>query len=124
MSNLSVYSLYHAETCNALTASSRLRTTQLASLKQMLQRLLAVGNTVSDFTGQRFEPLPSYSGDERVTARLIGRSFVRCNCVVFTSGNFNTRGRVYCGSGRFGARDFDAAALKFELGVWFCAKSF
>ena len=36
---------------------------------QMLQRWRAVGNTVSDLTGPRFEPLSSRYRDERVSAR-------------------------------------------------------
>ena len=39
----------------------------------MLQRWRAVGNTVSDLTGPRFEPRTSRSKDERVTARPTGR---------------------------------------------------
>ena len=35
----------------------------------MLQQRRAVGNTVSDLTGPRFEPQTSCSKDERVTAR-------------------------------------------------------
>ena len=36
----------------------------------MLHRWRAVGNTVSDLTGTRFEPQISRSRDEHVTARL------------------------------------------------------
>ena len=39
----------------------------------MLQRWQAVGNTVSDLIGPRFDPLTSSSRDERVTARPTGR---------------------------------------------------
>ena len=39
----------------------------------MLQRWRAVGNTVSDLTGPRFEPQTPRSRDERVTARPTGR---------------------------------------------------
>ena len=44
-----------------------------APFKEMLQRWRAVGNTVSDLTGPRFEPQTSRSGDELVTARLVRR---------------------------------------------------
>ena len=37
----------------------------------MLQRWRAVGNTVSDLTGPRFEPLTSRSRDERVTVHIL-----------------------------------------------------
>ena len=40
----------------------------------MSQRWRAVGNTVFDLTGPRFEPQTSRSRDERVTARPTGRS--------------------------------------------------
>ena len=43
------------------------RATQL--LKKMSQRSQAVGNTVFDLTGPRFEPHISRSRDERVTFR-------------------------------------------------------
>ena len=39
----------------------------------MLQRWRTVGNAVFDLTGPRFELQTSRSGDERVTARPIGR---------------------------------------------------
>ena len=39
----------------------------------MSQQRRAVGNTVSDLTGPRFEPLTSRSRDERVTARPTGQ---------------------------------------------------
>ena len=44
-----------------------------APFEEMSQRWRAVGNTVSDLTGPRFEPLTSRSRDERVTARPNGR---------------------------------------------------
>ena len=40
----------------------------------MSQRWRAVGNTVFDLTGPRFEPQTSRSRDERVTVRPTGRS--------------------------------------------------
>ena len=42
-----------------------------ASFKEMLQRWRAIGNTVSDLTGPRFEAQTSRSRDARVTARQI-----------------------------------------------------
>ena len=42
-----------------------------ARFKEMLQRWRAVGNTVSDLTGPRFEPQTSRSKDKRVTVRKI-----------------------------------------------------
>ena len=44
-----------------------------APFKEMLQRWPAVGNTMSDLTGLRFEPQTSRYGDERVSARPTGR---------------------------------------------------
>ena len=51
----------------------------------MSQWWRAVGNTVSDLTGSRFESQTSRSRDERVAARLTGCSriqFITRNCVV------------------------------------------
>ena len=45
------------------------RATQLQTFEEILQRFRAVGNTVSDLTGPRFEPQPYRSRDEHVTAR-------------------------------------------------------
>ena len=42
-----------------------------APFEEMSQRWRAVGNTVSDLTGPRFEPLTSRSRDERVTAHQL-----------------------------------------------------
>ena len=74
-SNLSLYSLYYAEACNEFAGpiSASLRPGNTASFEEMLQRWRAVGNTVSDLTGQRFEPQASRSRDEGVTARPTGR---------------------------------------------------
>ena len=44
-----------------------------APFEEMSQRWRAVGNTVFDLTGLRFEPQTSRSRDERVTARPTGR---------------------------------------------------
>ena len=75
-SNFSLYSLYYAEACNELAGpiSASLRPGNTAPFEEMLQRWRAVGNTVSDLTGLRFEPQTSRSRDERVTARPTGRS--------------------------------------------------
>ena len=40
-----------------------------AYFKEILQRWRAIGNTVSDLTGPRFEPQTSSSRDDRVTAQ-------------------------------------------------------
>ena len=74
-SNLSLYSLHYAEACNELAGpiSASLRPGNTAPFEEMLQRWRAVGNTVSDLTGPRFEPQTSRSRDERVTARPTGR---------------------------------------------------
>ena len=69
--NLSLYLLDYAEACNELAGpiSASLRLGNTAPFEEMLQRWRAVGNTVSDLTGSRFEPQTSRSRDERVTAR-------------------------------------------------------
>ena len=53
--------------------SASLRLGNTAPFEEMSQRWRAVGNTVSDLTGPRFEPQTSRSRDERVTARPTGR---------------------------------------------------
>ena len=70
-SNLSLYSLDYAEACNELAGpiSASLRPGNTAPFEEMSQRWRAVGNTVSDLTGPRFEPQTSRSRDKRVTAR-------------------------------------------------------
>ena len=67
-SNLSLYSLYYAEAWNELTGpiSASLRPDNTASFEEVLQRRQAIGNTVSDLTGPRFEPQTSRSRDKRV----------------------------------------------------------
>ena len=57
-SNLSLYSLQYAEACNEFAGpiSASLRLGNTAPLEETLQRQRAVGNTVSDLTGPRFEP--------------------------------------------------------------------
>ena len=74
-SHLSLYSLYYAKVCNEFAGpiSELLCSGNAASFEEMSQRWRAVGNTVSDLTGPRFEPQISRSGDERVTARPTGR---------------------------------------------------
>ena len=61
----------YAEACNELAGpiSASLRPGNTAPFEEMSQRWLAVGNTVSDLTGQRFESQTSRSRDERITAR-------------------------------------------------------
>ena len=67
--------MYYAETCNELAGpiSASLRPGSRAPFEEMSQRWRAVGSTVSDLTGPRFEPQTSRSRDERVTARPTGR---------------------------------------------------
>ena len=74
-SNLSLYSLDYAEACNELAGpiSASLRPGNTAPFEEMSQRRRAVGNSVSDLTGPRFEPQTSRSRDERVTARPTAR---------------------------------------------------
>ena len=78
-SNLSLYSLNYAEACNELAGpiSASLCPGNTGPAEKMLQRWRAVGNTVSDLTGPRFEPQTSGSRDERVTARPTGRSNIK-----------------------------------------------
>ena len=52
--------------------SESLRTSNTAPLEEMLPRWRAVGNTVANLTGSRFEPQTSRSRDERITARPSG----------------------------------------------------
>ena len=58
--------LYYAETRKELARpiSASLHPGNTASLEEMSQRWRAVGNTVSDLTGARFEPQTSRSRDE------------------------------------------------------------
>ena len=74
-SNLSLYLLDYAEVCNELSGpiSASLRPGNTAPFEEMSQRWRAVGNTVSNLTGPRFEPQTSRSRGERVTARPTGR---------------------------------------------------
>ena len=53
--------------------SLSLRPGKAASFEEMSQRWRAVGSTVSDLTGPRFEPQTSRFSNERVTARPTGR---------------------------------------------------
>ena len=59
-SNLS-FSLYYAEACNELAEpiSASLRPGNTAPFEELSLRWLAVGNTVSDLTGPKFEPQTS-----------------------------------------------------------------
>ena len=73
--NLSLCSLYYAEACNEFAGpiSASLRSGNTASFEEMSQRWQAVGNTMSNLTGPRFELATSRSKEERVTARPSGR---------------------------------------------------
>ena len=68
--NLS-YSLSYAEACNELAGpiSASLRPHNTAPFEEMSHRWRAVGNTVSDLTGPRFEPQTSRSRDQLVGGR-------------------------------------------------------
>ena len=70
-----LYSLYYAETRNEFveSISASLHPGSTASFEEMLQRWRAVGNTVSNLVGPRFEPQTFHSRNERVTARPSGR---------------------------------------------------
>ena len=50
-------------------SSRHLEMGKTASFEELLRRWQAVVITVSDFTGPRFEPQTSSSGEERVTSR-------------------------------------------------------
>ena len=64
--------------------SASLRTGNTAPFEEMSQRWRAVGNTVSDLTSPRFEPLTSRSRDERATAQPSGRySELYCSKIDF-----------------------------------------
>ena len=65
----------YAEACNELAApiSASLRPGNTSPFEEMSQRRRAVGNTVSDLIGPRFELQTSRSREERVTARPTGR---------------------------------------------------
>ena len=75
-SNISLYLLYYAEACDELAGliATSLRPGSTASFEEMSLRWRAVGSTVSNLTGPRFEPRTSHSRDELVTARPTGRS--------------------------------------------------
>ena len=54
-----------------------LRPGNTAPFEEMSQRWRAVGNTMSDLTGPRFEHQTSRSKDKRVTVRPTGRSYTK-----------------------------------------------
>ena len=67
--------MYYAEACNefAEPISASLRPVNPVPFGEMLQRWRAVGNSVSDLTGPRFEPQTIHSSAKCVTARPTGR---------------------------------------------------
>ena len=76
ISNLLLYLLYYyAEACNKFQGliTTLLCQGNTASFKGMLQRWQAVGNTVFDLTGLRFEPQTFLFSDERVAAQPTGQ---------------------------------------------------
>ena len=66
-----------AEACCELAEpiSASLRPGSTASFEEMLQRWRAVGNTVFDLTGPRFQPQTSRLRDKRTSARPTGQFF-------------------------------------------------
>ena len=75
-----LYLLYYAEAFNNFFwAHPRViaPTGNTAPFEEMLQRWQAVGNTVSNLTGPRFEPRTSRFRDERVTDRPRNRFYCR-----------------------------------------------
>ena len=74
-SNYSLYLLYYAEACNKFAGhiSASLRPDNSAALEEMSQRWRAVGNTVSDLTGQRFEPDPASDTNALPLDRQVGK---------------------------------------------------
>ena len=75
-SNLLFHWLYYAEECKELVRSTlkSLRPGNTAPFEEILHRWQAVGNTVYDLTGLRFEPQTSSCRDKCVTARTTGWS--------------------------------------------------
>ena len=69
-----IISRYLADTSRYIFAS--LRPGSTAPFEEISQRERAVGNTLSDLTGPRFEPHTSHSRDERVTARPTDRIII------------------------------------------------
>ena len=80
LKNVELYKIYSNQFFNYMCCITPKRVTSLrahlrliapagntASFEEMLQRCQAIGNTVSDLTGPRFEPQPSRSRDEHVT---------------------------------------------------------
>ena len=65
---LSFYSLHYAEACNEFVGpiSASLRPSNTLHFEKMSQWWRAVGNTLSDLTGPRFEPQISRTREERV----------------------------------------------------------
>ena len=72
--NLSSYSLYYAKACNKLSGpiSTSSCPGNTASFKDMSQRWQAIGNTVSELTGLKFEPNPALEMIA-ITAQPTGR---------------------------------------------------
>ena len=89
-SNLSLHSLYYPQACNELAGpiSESLNPGNTVPFEEMPQGWRAVANTVSYFTGPKFEPQTSSSRDERITARLPGLSHnitaynTHCNSII------------------------------------------
>ena len=67
--------MLYAEACNELmgSISALLRPGNTALIEEMSQRWRAVGNTVFDLSGPKFETQTSRSRDERVAACPTGQ---------------------------------------------------
>ena len=78
-SNLSLYSLYYTETCNEFVGSisMSLRQGNTARFRRYVATVASRGNTVSAYTGPRFEPQTSRSREECVTAQPASWIFLK-----------------------------------------------
>ena len=77
-SNLLLYSLQYTEACYEFAGpiSASVRPGNTATFEEMSQRWRAVGNTVPDLTGRKFELQTNRSRDEGVTARPTVRNII------------------------------------------------
>ena len=97
LSNLSLYSLHYAKACNEFAGpiSVSLRPGNKAPSEEMLQRWRAVGNSVSDLTGPRFELQTSRSKYECVATRPTGWSIFSIALVIFFGNTASNRFDYY-----------------------------
>ena len=86
--------MYYAKACNKCAGpiSASLRPSNTAPFEEILQRWGAIGNTISDLTGPRFEPQTSSSRDKRIIARPTGRYLkklqIKIEPIIFSTFNF------------------------------------